>query len=240
MKKWLIICMTCIFTVMGELPAGAIDWNNPFTDVQESMWHYEAVKFANVNALFVGMSADTFAPDANMTRAMFVRVLKNLNDRLGLQLPTETGAKDDDNYGKDIFDNDTPFADVSVGAWYSDAVKWAYDRGLVAGYSKTEFGLNGYVTRQEMCAFLYRFADKAGLRLEKVKDVYFSDHGDISEWASASVQAMAQAGIVSGMGSNRFEPKGTATRAQVAQIMKTFCAALARSDQDIGNVVMTD
>ncbi|MCI8331873.1 MAG: S-layer homology domain-containing protein [Clostridiales bacterium] len=236
MRKWLSTVMAVCLFAFSILPISAADWNNPFKDVPSNEWYYAAVRFAHSNKLFVGVSNDRFAPDQTMTRAMFVRVLKNLNDRLGFEIPTETGSKDDDNYGKDIFDDNTPFTDVPLDEWYSDAVKWAYDRGIVAGYTNTEFGVDGNVSREEMCAFLYRFAAKAGIELEAIRELHFNDMDRVSSWAKAPVQTMANAGVVGGVGGNRFAPADTATRAEVAQIMKTFCAALQRAGVDTGDI----
>ena len=236
MRKLLSIIMVFCLIMFSILPVCAEDWNNPFTDVSRGEWYYEAVQFANINKLFVGVSANRFAPEETMTRAMFVRALKNLNDRLGFQIPTETGSKDDDNYGKDIFDDSTPFADVPLNEWYSDAVKWAYDRGIVAGYTGTEFGKNGNVSREEMCAFFYRFATKAGVELESIRELNFNDMNRVSSWAKTPVQTMANAGVVGGVGGNRFAPTDTAARAEVAQMMKTFCMALQRAGVDTGDI----
>ncbi|MCI8590710.1 MAG: S-layer homology domain-containing protein [Clostridiales bacterium] len=235
-RKLLSIMMVTFLLPFSILPISAADWQNPFVDVPSGQWFYEAVRFANINKLFVGVSNNRFAPDETMTRAMFVRALKNLNDRLGFNIPTETGSKGEDNYGKDVFDDNTPFTDVPLDEWYSDAVKWAYDRGIVAGYTSTEFGVDGYVSREEMCAFLYRFASKAGIELEPIREMNFNDMNRVSSWAQTPVKTMANAGVVGGVGGNRFAPTDTATRAEVAQIMKTFCAALQRANVDTGDI----
>ena len=111
----------------------------PFTDVREADWFYDDVVYAYENGLFSGTSDTTFSPNASMTRAMLVTVLYRLEGQ-----PTVSGR--------------SGFSDVKLNSYYEDAVTWAADNGIVNGTGATTFSPNANVTREQMAAILYRYA----------------------------------------------------------------------------------
>ena len=183
-----------------------IDSSEMFNDVDSDRWYKEYVDYVVTNNIFNGMSETDFEPDTAMTRAMFVQVLANLEG-----VDTEN---------RDV---DTVFSDVPSGKWYAPSVKWANENGIVDGVSTTTFEPNAGVTREQMCVLLVRFANYKGLTLnEAVAPKVFSDDANVSNYAKDAVYACQRAGIVSGMTETTFDPKGSATRAQVAKIYTVF------------------
>lgn len=174
------------------------EWTNPFKDVKESDWFYEAVRYCNTQKILSGTGDDSFTPQASTTRAMFVMALAQLM------------KADLDSYsGKAEFD------DVQAGAWYAEAVAWAVDEGIAAGVDQNTFMPDAPVTREQAAAFIHR--------LPRYKDASasseeFTDADKISDWAYESVQVMRQCGVISGMGDGSFAPKAMLNRAQLAVI----------------------
>lgn len=179
--------------------------DSKFTDVKKGNWYYEYVEYATQKGLFNGLSEFEFGPNETMTRAMFVTVLSRIANA---------------NVSNDV---KTAFSDVAQGKWYTGAVSWAAGKGVVTGVSDTEFAPDAYVTRQQMCAMLIRYANSMGIKItpatEKVK---FTDDNEISDYAKDAVYVCQSAEIVNGMGEGKFAPKETATRAQVAKIFSVF------------------
>ena len=182
-------------------------WSNPFSDVRETDWFYDAVKFVHENGLFAGTSATTFAPETTMTRAMLVTVLW----RLAGSPAAERAA----------------FSDVAGGLWYSDAVNWASDKSIVAGIGGGLFDPNGEITREQMVVMLYNYATHIHAALPKIRSGAFADEDKISVWAKEAVAAMYAAEIVNGKGANDFDPLGKAMRAEVATMFQRFAELLA-------------
>lgn len=181
----------------------------PFTDVTKKDWFYKngSVSFVYSQGLFKGMSDTRFAPEGTMQRSMFVTVLGRL-----------AGAKVNHK-------QDTAFADVPTGKWYSGYVAWAAENGIVNGMSATEFAPDTPITREQICKMMVTYCDFAGLSLPDGDAVTFADAGEISKWARSYVAACSAAGLVSGIpldGKLYFEPTATATRAQVATIIYNF------------------
>ncbi len=179
-----------------------------FTDTRTDDWFYEAVEFVTDRGYFVGVSKTLFAPHQKMTRSMFVAVLARLE---GVDLKAYKG---------------TDFEDVKESAYYAPAVKWASENGIVKGYSKTEFAPDNPVTREEMCAIMYRYADYAGLDTTiKNKDFMkrYVDVDEISPYAKKAVEWAIGVGLIHGTSRKTIAPTEYATRAQVAQIIKNLC-----------------
>ena len=179
----------------------------PFTDVRESDWFYEDVLYAYANNLFNGTSATTFSPNTPMSRAMAVTVLYRL---AGSQSVSGAAA----------------FSDVPSGDWYSDAVAWAASLGVVNGVGDGEFSPNGNITRQDLAVILARYADIFGIELPQIRDASdFADADEISGYAADAVRELYTSGIVNGKGDGVFDPKGNATRAEVAAMLHRFAEA---------------
>ena len=175
----------------------------PFTDVSTSDWFYSDVMFVYENGLFSGTDSRSFSPNASMTRAMLVTVLYRLEGE-----PAGTGS--------------SSFSDVSSGSYYEKAVAWAAANGIVTGTDSTSFSPDAKVTREQLAAILYRYAQykkldtDAGAKLDS-----FSDAGNVSGYASEALSWAVSEGLINGA-SGRLMPKGDATRAQVAAILHRF------------------
>lgn len=187
------------------------DFINPFTDVKESDWFYEAVKFAVENSLFKGTGETTFSPNEPMTRAMLVTVLHRLEG-----LPETTGANN--------------FTDVKDGQWYAKAVLWANANDIVGGYGNGLFGTNDPITREQMAAILYRYASYKGYDVTAATDLStYTDAVDISNWAEKSMSWANAEGLITGRTATTLAPVGNGTRAEVAIILKRFVEGFVES-----------
>ena len=177
----------------------------PFTDVTSGDWFYDAVAYVYDKGMMEGTTDTTFAPTMNLTRSMIAQVLYNLEER-----PEAPGA--------------AGFPDVAAGAWYADAVNWAAARGIVKGYDTGAFGPEDSVTREQLAAILYRYAQAKGYDTTQggmaVRE--FSDSASISDWAQAAMSWAVNAQVLSGKGNGVLDPQGTATRAEVAQMLMNF------------------
>jgi hypothetical protein len=179
-------------------------WTNPFSDVKSADWFYDAVKYAVQNGLFNGTLASDFSPNDNMTRAMFVTVLYRLEGE-----PAVTGTNS--------------FTDVQSGQWYTDAVTWVSTNGIVSGYDGNLFGTNDNITREQMAAMLYRYAQYKGYDVSEMADLkVYTDASDISAWAETAMKWANTEGLITGTTSTALAPVGSATRAQVADTLMRF------------------
>ena len=191
--------MICyITTVPGKYEI--IANNTSFLDVLNH-WSYENIQFITAHELFLGNSDELFAPDEPMTRAMFVTVLGRF---AGINPDKYLSAQ---------------FTDVEPGSWYSAYVQWAYEENIVLGYENNTFGVNDPITREQMCTILVSFMKKMKIQLPKRNTTKFRDTDSFSSWSVDAISTCASAGLISGTGSNLFEPLGDATRAEVATIL---------------------
>lgn len=182
----------------------------PFTDVLESDWFYDDVVFAYENGLFAGTSDTTFSPNTSMTRAMLVTVLYRLEGQ-----PAVSGR--------------SGFADVQYNGYYEDAVTWAADNGIVNGTSTSTFSPNANVTREQMAAILYRYAQYKKYNTAASSSLNsFSDHTSVSGYAVASLQWSVAEKLVNGS-NGKLMPTGNASRAQVAAILHRFAENVAKT-----------
>ena len=180
-----------------------------FADVPVSAWYCDAVEYVYENGLMSGVSGGRFAPDDTLTRAMLVQTLYAMEGR-----PAAASAG---------------FADVASGDWYASAVNWAAANGVVSGVSETGFGPNNALTREQLALILYRFAQYKGYDVTGTSDLAaYADGSSVSGWAAEAMSWAVNAGLISGVGGNQIAPTGTATRAQVAQILMNFCENVAR------------
>ena len=177
----------------------------PFTDVHQSDWFYANVRYCWENGLVNGITATTFSPNAYITRGMVVTILYRAEGRPSTSSPTSLN---------------NPFSDVAEGLWYSDAVKWAADKGIVKGYPDGTYLPNRVISRQEMAAIISRYSDFAAIRLPSAAEYKgFSDEAAIAAYAKTYVKNLYIAGIINGKPNNMFDPLGTATRAEFAAMM---------------------
>lgn len=194
-------------------PEPETPWENPFSDVRPADWFYAGVKFANEHALFNGTAADTFSPDAPMTRGMLVTVLWRLDGK-----PAAAAAGS--------------FADVASAAYYAEAVAWASESGVVNGIDATHFAPENEVTREQIAAILYRYAQNKGADTQKRADLSaFPDAAQVSAYAKDALAWANAAGLVKGMaqsGRDHLNPQGHATRAQVATILARYAQSVVQ------------
>lgn len=184
--------------------------STPFLDIR-THWAKSAIESAVAKGLFAGTSPTTFHPDQAMNRAMLVTVLYRMEKE-----PTAEGD------GK-------RFADVPAGAYYAKAVAWASDKGIVAGYSETQFGPEDTITREQLAVILNRYTTYKGYNTSKSADLAaFQDADQISEWARVPVQWANAMKLLNGRTSTTLAPKGSATRAEVAKILVTFLDTVKR------------
>ena len=179
----------------------------PFTDVVAGTWYYGAAAYAYNNGLFAGMTPTTFAPNATMTRAMLVSVLWRL---AGAPAPKAPNT----------------FVDVPDGAWYTDAVTWAAENGVVSGIGGSRFDPSGFVTREQTAEILYNYAHSKGYDVSTRADLTaFPDAGSVSGWAEEALSWANAAGLINGTvrdGQTILDPQGSASRAQVAMILMNY------------------
>ena len=190
------VTVEAVFTAVEPEPEGL-----PFTDVTSGDWFYDAVAYVYDKGMMEGTTDTTFAPAMNLTRSMIAQVLYNLEER-----PEAPGA--------------AGFPDVAAGAWYADAVNWAAEKGYVSGVGDGKFAPDASVTREQMALILYRYAgspDASGMVLRE-----FADGDSVSAYAVDAIRWAVHEGLISGMENNTLAPQGTATRAQVAQILMNF------------------
>lgn len=175
-------------------------WENPFTDVKEGDWYYNAVKYANENGLMDGTSADKFSPRVNLTRAQFAQILYNAEGN-----PDVTWTD--------------KFSDVKEGAWYANAVIWAAENDVLAGYANGTARPNSIVTREDLVSLLWRYAGKpapTGTTLD------FSDASKVSSYAKDALLWAVENKIISGRANGELDPKGNAQRAEAAQMLMQY------------------
>lgn len=178
-----------------------------FDDVAASAWYNEAVEYVVEQGLMNGVSANEFAPNANLTRGMLVTILWRLDNE------PVAGA-------------DASFADITLGDWFCYAVNWAAEEGIVSGVSESEFAPNNNITREQIAAIMFRYATYIGMDTSARADLSaYLDNGTINGWASEAMQWAVAEGFINGVTDNTLEPNGTATRAQVATILMRFCQA---------------
>ena len=187
-----------------EQPSGL-----PFTDVAKDAWYFPAVEYVFNNGLMNGTTATTFAPNVNLNRAMMAAVLYNME-------------------GKPACDKSGLFSDVENGKWYTDAINWAASNNIVSGMPDGTYAPNQALTREQMASILYRYAEYKGIDVSARADLStFTDGTTVSPWAQDVVQWAVAEKLMSGNG-NELQPKGTATRAQVATVLMNYSENVAK------------
>lgn len=256
----------------GYSDSDAVDFSftlrnfSSFTDVPAGAWYAGAVEYAYSMGLFGGTSKNTFSPDLDMTRGMFVTVLGRMAGvtsetgcEFGLVTGENTGlfsgmdsssellavpgkgsmvsilgsengwyrvswnGKSGYIYGGNLKVYARAFSDVDTGAYYSPYVQWAYLTGITAGTGTGSFSPNAPISRQDLAMMLYNYASVTGKSLSEVNaGIRFTDDASILQTYRDAVYALGRAGIINGMGDGSFSPNGSATRAQVAQVIMNF------------------
>ena len=177
---------------------------NPFTDVSEKDWFYGDVMFVYENGLMLGTSKTLFSPHGTATRGMMATILWRIESS-----PAPKGKNS--------------FTDVVAGEWYADAITWAAENGIFAGYGKDKFGPNDPITREQLAAIFYRYAGYKGYDLTVKGNLdKFKDADKITDYAKTAMQWAVGSGLVKGKSGNLLDPQGTATRAEIAAMLHRF------------------
>ena len=181
-----------------------------FQDVAESDWFYAAVQYVYEQGIMSGVEEGRFEPGATLTRAMLAQTLYAMEGK-----PQASGGED--------------FSDVEEGDWYAAAVAWAAENGLVSGVGGDRFAPNDALTREQMALILYRYAQHKSYDVQVDGEPLegFQDAEKISDWAVEAMAWAVNAKLLSGTGDNLLTPAGTATRAQVAQVLANFRQTVA-------------
>ena len=177
---------------------------NPFTDVSEKDWFYNDAMFVYKNGLMLGTSKTLFSPHGTVTRGMMATILWRMEGSL---------APKDEN----------SFTDVEAGRWYADAITWTTENGIFAGYSKDKFGPDDPITREQLTAIFYRYADYKGYKLTITGNLdKFEDADKITDYAKMVMQWAVGNGLIKGKSENLLDPQGTATRAEISAMLHRF------------------
>ena len=177
---------------------------NPFTDVSEKDWFYGDVMFVYENGLMLGTSKTLFSPHGTATRGMMATILWRME-------------------GSPVPKGKNSFTDVEAGKWYADAITWTAENGIFAGYGKDKFGPDDPITREQLAAIFYRYADYKGYDLTVKGNLdKFKDADKITDYAKTAMQWAVGSGLVKGKSGNLLDPQGTATRAEIAAMLHRF------------------
>ena len=177
---------------------------NPFTDVSEKDWFYGDVMFVYENGLMLGTSKTLFSPHGTATRGMMATILWRME-------------------GSPVPKGKNSFTDVEAEKWYADAITWTAENGIFAGYGKDKFGPDDPITREQLAAIFYRYADYKGYDLTVKGNLdKFKDADKITDYAKTAMQWAVGSGLVKGKSGNLLDPQGTATRAEIAAMLHRF------------------
>jgi len=177
---------------------------NPFTDVSEKDWFYNDAMFVYKNGLMLGTSKTLFSPHGTVTRGMMATILWRMEGSLAPK-------------------GENSFTDVEAGRWYADAITWAAENGIFAGYSMDKFGPDDPITREQLTAIFYRYADYKGYKLTVTGNLdKFEDADKITDYAKMVMQWAVGNGLIKGKSENLLDPQGTATRAEIAAMLHRF------------------
>ncbi|MDB7906955.1 InlB B-repeat-containing protein [Flavonifractor plautii] len=177
---------------------------NPFTDVSEKDWFYSDVMFVYENGLMLGTSKTLFSPHGTATRGMMATILWRME-------------------GSPVPKGKNSFTDVEAEKWYADAITWTAENGIFAGYGKDKFGPDDPITREQLAAIFYRYADYKGYDLTVKGNLdKFKDADKITDYAKTAMQWAVGSGLMKGKSGNLLDPQGTATRAEIAAMLHRF------------------
>lgn len=193
-----VFLAVCLVISVLSAAALAVD-ADALTDVRQTAWYYDDVKYVTAEEYFVGTSSTTFAPEAPMTRGMFMTVLARVDQA-------------------EVDNSVSMFADVQPNCYYTGAVTWAAEHRIAQGCGDGTFRPNDQITREQMCALLQRYAAACGVRTQIGAEKSFTDAASISSYAREAVAACTQWGLVTGYPDSSFCPGGSATRAQAAAV----------------------
>ena len=176
-----------------------------FTDLDPTAWYHDGIHFCLENGMMKGLGDGVFDPNGTTSRAMIVTILYRLE-------------------GEPMIRSGMPFSDVTESDWYAMAVSWAESRGILNGFEDGSFRPNDPITREQLAAVLYRYAQTKGEGFTGLWSfkLDFPDAGEVSDWATEAMSWMVMNGVINGM-DGRLNPQGNATRAQAAAMVQRFC-----------------
>lgn len=200
-------CSVCGATQTEELPIVDPGAQIPFIDVPEGQWYTDAIIYCYENGYMAGVSETEFGRKTNVNRAMFVTILYAID---GGEL------EEDDGY---IF----PFEDVAEGKWYYEAIKWAAKNGYASGIGEGLFGVKADVTRETIAQFFYTYSKMNGIDVEAEADLsVYTDLDRVHDWALDAVEWAVAKELISGTSATTLAPRASATRAEIAVIIKGY------------------
>ena len=189
-------------TEEGQTEAVSEEGTSAYTDVDSEDWFRNAVDYVTEKGLMVGVSENEFAPRMAVTRGMFVTVIHRME-------------------GTPEAEREASFNDVEEGSWYEEAVNWAAENYIVYGYSAEEYGPGDIITREQMAAIIYRYAEYKGIDVSvenENKYMDYKDYENISNYAKPAVSWVSEKGLMAGDADGGFRPRDKATRAETAQV----------------------
>lgn len=212
-RKRLICFLAVLGIMLGVFASSASAVNGTqFSDVKETDWFFQSVQYVCAHGIMNGSSGNSFAPQDKTTRGMIVTMLYRYD-------------------GSPVVSGQCPFGDVAAGKYYRKAVIWAAENQIVGGLGGDRFGPDEPVTREQLAAILYRYANYKGYDTQRsVELAKFADRDDVGSYAVNAVKWAVADGLLSGVSATELQPKGFAIRAQVAAILMRFCEGTASGE----------
>ncbi len=212
-RKRLICFLAVLGIMLGMFASSASAVNGTqFSDVKETDWFFQSVQYVCAHGIMNGSSGNSFAPQDKTTRGMIVTMLYRYD-------------------GSPVVSGQCPFGDVAAGKYYRKAVIWAAENQIVGGLGGDRFGPDEPVTREQLAAILYRYANYKGYDTQRsVELAKFADRDDVGSYAVNAVKWAVADGLLSGVSATELQPKGFAIRAQVAAILMRFCEGTASGE----------
>lgn len=221
MKKRLLALLLALCLTASLLPGAALAADTPFHDVKPGQWYSDAVSYVYNNDLMKGAGL-TFGLNNPTNRGMIATILYSLADK-----PAVSGSVN--------------FSDVSPNAYYAKAIQWASQEGVIKGLGNNRFGPESPVSREQLAVMLYSYANYVGVDTSKTLDLrHFSDYSRIDSWAIKPMQWAYCMGLLAGKQGNRIDPRGNATRSEVAVILYNFCERVLVPGEDTSYMVSFD
>ncbi len=196
--------VTSAHTIKAIFVKASDIWDNPYSDITDTDWYYDAIRFVTESGLMNGIGTDTFGPGLSTSRGMIITILYRLEGEPSTALVYT-------------------FKDVASGKYYADAVAWGATAGIIEGYDADTYGPNINITREQLSAIIHRYAQYKEYDVVDSDDLSsFPDASSVSSWALADVQWAAGAGIMSGTDTGALAPRSESTRAQAAVMLMRF------------------
>ena len=210
-RKRLICFLAVLGIMLGMFASSASAVNGTqFSDVKETDWFFQSVQYVCAHGIMNGSSGNSFAPQDKTTRGMIVTMLYRYD-------------------GSPVVSGQCPFGDVAAGKYYRKAVIWAAENQIVGGLGGDRFGPDEPVTREQLAAILYRYANYKGYDTQRsVELAKFADRDDVGSYAVNAVKWAVADGLLSGVSATELQPKGFAIRAQVAAILMRYVKNIVR------------